>query len=114
MHDVVAHSLSVMIALSDGAAVVIKRDPHRAGEVLRRAFRHRPRRAGGHAPRDRRAARAGQRRAAAAAAGGGSLEEMLEGFRVAGRAAEVRAAPARRCPRTPTFQLTVYRIIQEA
>ena len=31
MHDVVAHSLSVMIALSDGAAVVLKRDPQRAG-----------------------------------------------------------------------------------
>ncbi|MFD1214647.1 sensor histidine kinase, partial [Arthrobacter sp. GCM10027362] len=34
MHDVVAHSLSVMIALSDGAAVVVRKDPERAGAVL--------------------------------------------------------------------------------
>ena len=34
MHDVVAHSLTVMVALSDGAAVVVKRDPDRAGTVL--------------------------------------------------------------------------------
>ena len=27
MHDVVAHSLTVMISLSDGAAVVVKKDP---------------------------------------------------------------------------------------
>ena len=34
MHDVIAHSLSVMIALSDGARVVSKKDPERAGDVL--------------------------------------------------------------------------------
>ena len=34
MHDVVAHSLTVMISLSDGAAVVVKKDPARAAEVL--------------------------------------------------------------------------------
>ena len=34
MHDVVAHSLTVMVSLSDGAAVVVKKDPERAGEVL--------------------------------------------------------------------------------
>ncbi|WP_170922733.1 sensor histidine kinase [Nesterenkonia sp. PF2B19] len=34
MHDVVAHSLSVMISLADGARVVVRRDPERAAEVL--------------------------------------------------------------------------------
>ena len=34
MHDVVAHSLTVMISLSDGAAVVVRKSPDRAGEVL--------------------------------------------------------------------------------
>ncbi len=34
MHDVVAHSLTVMVSLSDGAAVVVKKDPARAAEVL--------------------------------------------------------------------------------
>ena len=34
MHDVVAHSLSVMIALADGAQVALKRAPDRAEEAL--------------------------------------------------------------------------------
>jgi signal transduction histidine kinase len=37
MHDVVAHSLSVMIALSDGAAATAARDPQQAGDVMRQA-----------------------------------------------------------------------------
>ncbi len=35
MHDVVAHSLSVMIALSDGAAATTQRDPVQAADVMR-------------------------------------------------------------------------------
>ncbi len=34
MHDVVAHSLTVMITLSDGARLVGQKNPERAGEVL--------------------------------------------------------------------------------
>ena len=34
MHDVVAHSLSVMIALADGAAAALERSPDRAREAL--------------------------------------------------------------------------------
>ncbi|MEX3611419.1 histidine kinase [Rothia sp. LK2588] len=34
MHDVVAHSLTVMIALADGARIVSKKNPERAEEVL--------------------------------------------------------------------------------
>lgn len=34
MHDVVAHSLTVMIALADGARIVGKKNPERAEEVL--------------------------------------------------------------------------------
>jgi len=34
MHDIVAHSLSVMISLADGAGVVLHRDPANAGELL--------------------------------------------------------------------------------
>ena len=37
MHDVVAHSLSVMIALSDGAASTAPRDPGQAADVMRQA-----------------------------------------------------------------------------
>jgi signal transduction histidine kinase len=34
MHDIVAHSLSVMISLADGAGVVLRRDPANAAELL--------------------------------------------------------------------------------
>ena len=37
MHDVVAHSLSVMIALSDGAAVSVRTDPTEARAVMEQA-----------------------------------------------------------------------------
>ena len=37
MHDVVAHSLSVMIALSDGGAASVRTDPEEAQEVMRQA-----------------------------------------------------------------------------
>jgi signal transduction histidine kinase len=34
MHDIVAHNLSVMIALTDGAALMLDRDPDRAREAI--------------------------------------------------------------------------------
>jgi signal transduction histidine kinase len=34
MHDIVAHNLSVMIALTDGAALTLDRDPTRAREAI--------------------------------------------------------------------------------
>jgi signal transduction histidine kinase len=37
MHDIVAHHLSVMIALTDGAALTIDRDPARAREAIHQA-----------------------------------------------------------------------------
>ncbi len=37
MHDIVAHNLSVMIALTDGAALTVDRDPERAREAIRHA-----------------------------------------------------------------------------
>ena len=57
MHDVVAHSLTVMVSLSDGAAVVVKKDPARAGGGPRGTLPDRPHRPGRHAARPRRAAR---------------------------------------------------------
>ena len=112
MHDVVAHSLSVMIALSDGAAVVLKRDPVRAGEVLgelsttgRRALADMRRVIG--------VLRTGDGASLEPQPAGGSLEEMLAGFRVAGLPLRyTRSGPA--LPEDATFQLTVHRIIQES
>jgi signal transduction histidine kinase len=37
MHDIVAHNLSVMIALSDGASFTLRSDPDRAAEAVREA-----------------------------------------------------------------------------
>jgi signal transduction histidine kinase len=37
MHDIVAHHLSVMIALTDGAALTVERDPARAREAIHQA-----------------------------------------------------------------------------
>jgi len=37
MHDIVAHNLSVMIALTDGAALTVDRDPARAREAIDQA-----------------------------------------------------------------------------
>lgn len=37
MHDIVAHNLSVMIALTDGAALTIDRDPARARDAIHEA-----------------------------------------------------------------------------
>ena len=114
MHDVVAHSLTVMISLSDGAAVVVRKSPGRAGEVL------------GELSRTGRTALADMRRvlgvlrddAAGTAprqplASGDGLGKLLEGFRTAGLPLHYsHTGPA--LPDDAAFQLTVYRIVQES
>lgn len=112
MHDVVAHSLTVMIALSEGAAVVLRRDPRRAGEVL------------GELSGTGRSALADMRRVLGVLRedGGsaplnpvqqGSLEALVDGFGSAGLPATlVRTGPP--LPQDPGFVLTVHRIVQES
>ncbi|MEC5190778.1 MULTISPECIES: sensor histidine kinase [unclassified Arthrobacter] len=115
MHDVVAHSLTVMISLSDGAAVVVQKDPARAAVVLaelsrtgRTALADMRRVLGvlredvtpGQAPREPLAA-------------GDSLAKLLQGFRMAGLPLHYRhTGPS--LPDDAAFQLTVYRIVQES
>ncbi len=114
MHDVVAHSLTVMISLSDGAAVVVKKDPDRAGLVL------------GELSRTGRAALADMRRVLGVLrddtgkpapltplASGLDLAKLLEGFRTAGLPLHyAHMGPA--LPADPALELTVYRIVQES
>ena len=119
MHDVVAHSLTVMVALSDGAAVVIRKDPGRAADVL------------AELSRTGRTALADMRRVlgvlrddahAVPAAGGlsrepfadsASLGKLLDGFRAAGLPVHYsHSGPS--LPEDVAFQLTVYRIVQES
>ncbi|MFE4836835.1 sensor histidine kinase [Arthrobacter sp. NPDC056691] len=115
MHDVVAHSLTVMVALSDGAAVVVRRDPERAAEVLAELSRTgraaltdmrrvlgvlRDDAAGGQAPRE-------------PLTDGASLGKLLDGFRTAGLPVHYsHTGPA--LPDDVALQLTVYRIVQES
>jgi signal transduction histidine kinase len=114
MHDVVAHSLTVMITLSDGAAVVARKSPERAAEVL------------GEVSRTGRTALADMRRVLgvlrdhtgavaprAPVDSGDGLARLLEGFRTAGLPLHYsHSGPS--LPPDPTFQLTVYRIVQES
>ena len=113
MHDVVAHSLSVMIALSDGAGVVMKRDQDRARDVLEELST-----TGRTALADMRRVLGVLRENPDAAPreplpAAGSLSTLLDGFRVAGLPIRVGlSGPG--LPEDPAFQLTVYRIIQES
>ncbi|MHA7218192.1 sensor histidine kinase [Arthrobacter sp. MDT1-48-3] len=113
MHDVVAHSLTVMVALSDGAAVVMKRDPDRAVSVLRELSG-----TGRTAIADMRRV-LGVLRAEAASGSleplpaSSSLAQLLDGFRAAGLPLRVTTSGPR-LPDDPAFQLTVYRILQES
>lgn len=114
MHDVVAHSLSVMIALSDGAGVVVRKNPHRAGEVLtelssagrtaladmRRVLGVLRQDEGSEAPREPQPVT-------------GSLASLLDGFRLAGLPLKT-VVTGRALPEHHGFQLTVYRIVQES
>ncbi|CAH0232232.1 Sensor histidine kinase LiaS [Arthrobacter sp. Bi83] len=115
MHDVVAHSLTVMVTLSDGAAVVVRKDPERAAEVLAEMSR-----TGRTALADMRRvlgvlrddASAGQAPREPLAAGD-NLAKLLDGFRAAGLPVHYsHTGPA--LPADAAFQLTVYRIVQES
>jgi signal transduction histidine kinase len=115
MHDVVAHSLTVMVTLSDGAAVVVRKDPERAADVLAELSRTgrtaladmrrvlgvlRDDTAAGQAPREPLAA-------------GDNPAKLLDGFRTAGLPVHYsHTGPA--LPEDAAFQLTVYRIVQES
>lgn len=112
MHDVVAHSLSVMISLSDGARCAIDRDPEQAKEVL------------SHATGTGRTALADMRRMIGVLRSGDSAElvpqpsadilpELFENFRRAGLPVVfVSSGPP--LPDSKSLQMTIYRIIQES
>jgi signal transduction histidine kinase len=115
MHDVVAHSLTVMLTLSDGAAVVVRKSPDRAAEVL------------GELSRTGRTALADMRRVLGVLrdesptglaprqplSAGLSLAKLLEGFRTAGLPLHYsHTGPA--LPEDAALQFTVYRIVQES
>ena len=111
MHDVVAHSLSVMIALADGAGVALDRSPERAREAVSQLS------ATG------RAALADMRRVLGVLRdpdaplepqpGAPDLVGLVEGFRSAGLPVRTTFAGPPLPPDT-ALQLTVFRIVQES
>ncbi|WP_255546393.1 histidine kinase [Nesterenkonia sp. E16_10] len=112
MHDVIAHSLSVMISLADGARIVARKDPHRAGEVLEE-LSGTGRTALGDMRRVIGVLREGQDVGAARRPIGESLEDLYENFRQAGLPLTVSlTGPS--LPEDAGFGLTVHRIIQES
>ncbi len=112
MHDVVAHSLSVMVSLADGARVVVKKNPERAAEVI------------GEVSATGRGALADMRRVIGVLRKGEapdtarrpiteSLDGLYESFRQAGLPLYVeQSGPP--LPDDAAFGLTVHRIIQES
>jgi signal transduction histidine kinase len=114
MHDVVAHSLSVMIALSDGAGVLVRKDPERAGEVLDQLSM-----TGRTALADMRRVLGVLRADGGPVAplepvpGDGQLAGLVEGFRAAGLPVRLTVTGPE-LPEDANFRLTVYRIIQES
>ena len=118
MHDVVAHSLSVMIALADGAGVALERSPERARAALEelsatgRTALADMRRVLGVLDAERTGAGAEAEQAPLAPQPGPDLVELVERFRTAGLS--VRTVLDEPLPEDANLQLTVYRIVQEA
>ncbi|WP_159620110.1 sensor histidine kinase [Ruania rhizosphaerae] len=112
MHDVVAHSLSVMVALADGARASVVKAPERSADALtelsrtgRSALGDMRRILGVLREEDTRATMEPQPDAPA-------LEDLVAQFRAAGLdVAFSHSGPA--IPDDAALQLTVYRIVQE-
>jgi signal transduction histidine kinase len=113
MHDIVAHSLSVMVALSEGAARKQAAEPERAGAAMRQvsttgrqALAEMRRMLGVLRTEDTRHSRAPQ-------PGIAQIDTLLDQVRTTGLTAAltVTGAPA---TLSPGAELTVYRIVQES
>lgn len=120
MHDVVAHSVSVMVALADGAAASLARHPDRTRRALEELSD-----TGRDALTEMRSIlgvlRTDDNPEGAPPFGGAAplvptvadLDDLLDRFRAAGLNVErVDHGPA--LPQQPGFALTVYRVIQES
>jgi len=118
MHDVVAHSVSVMVALADGAGASMDKQPERTRAALAELSR-----TGRDALNEIRSILGVLRTeetddvpfdgAAPLAPTAGDLDELLRRFRAAGLPVErVDAGPP--LPQQPRFTLTVYRVVQES
>jgi signal transduction histidine kinase len=112
MHDIVAHNLSVMIALADGATYMAAQDPERSARAMAQVSQT-GRGALGEMRRLLGVLRDDESLALTPQPGLGELEPLLESVRAAGLQArlETSGAPV---PLGAGAELTVYRLVQEA
>jgi signal transduction histidine kinase len=113
MHDVIAHSLAVMISLADGASAKLRSDPERAGTAIRDLSR-----IGRQALDDTRRLLGvlrddGAPEELAPQPGLAQIDGLLAQVRTTGLAASLAINGEPR-PLPPGAELTVYRIVQEA
>jgi signal transduction histidine kinase len=113
MHDIVAHNISVMIALADGAGFTNRRDPDRAEEIMGKVSET------GRQALDEMRRLLGVLREGtpepelAPLPGFLDLDDLVGKVRTAGLPARLTTS-GQRFPMPPTAQLTVYRLVQEA
>ncbi|WP_314147295.1 histidine kinase [uncultured Leifsonia sp.] len=113
MHDIVSHSLTVMITLADGSASLAETAPERSAEAMRMVAE-----TGRGALADMRrllgVLKAGEGDGAehAPQPGLGELRDLVERFRAAGL--PVRITVSGPAPEDVGQQLTVFRVVQEA
>jgi signal transduction histidine kinase len=113
MHDVVAHSLSVMVTLSDGAALKQTAEPERAGAAMRQVS------ATGRQALDEMRRLLGVLRTADAEGGRrpqpgfAQIDGLLDQVRATGLTAALTVTGAPDAL-PPGLELTVYRVVQEA
>lgn len=105
LHDIVAHHLSIMVRLADGATAVADTDPQRSRRAVERAAD-----LGREAMKD-------MRRLLGVLHDGspdvpGDLETLIETFRIAGLPVTLRRRGPD--PASPGLQRVVFRIVQEA
>jgi signal transduction histidine kinase len=124
LHDIVSHSLSVVITLADAAAIVSRADPGQGAEAMtevsevgRRALADMRAMLGvlrtGNSPRLASPSELGAPPELAPQPGVAELGALVEQIRATGMAAEV-AVEGPTFPIGAAVELTVYRIVQEA
>jgi signal transduction histidine kinase len=111
MHDVVSHSLTVMIALAEGSAAAAQTDAARAATVMRQVADTGREALGGMRQMLGVLGSAGEEAALAPRPTAADIPRLVERFRELGLPVELRAMGA--LPSDPALQLAAYRIVQE-
>ncbi len=113
MHDIVAHHLTVMVALADGAVAQSGRSPEQAGDGDADGRSDRAPRADRYSSAARGARGRGRGSARAPLPDLGDLDELIERVRATGLPVRYEVDGSTP-PISPGVQLTLYRLVQEA